>query len=1056
MPKFFIDRPVFAWVISLFIMMAGAIAIIHLPIAEYPSVAPPSISITATYLGASAETVQNTVTAVIEEQMSGLDHLVYMSSSSSSSGQSQVTLYFAPGTDPDIAQVDVQNKLQLAVPSLPVTVQQQGIVVAKSTRNFLMFFTLSCTNDTLDAIALGNYIQSTLFDPVSRVSGVGEADLFGSQYAMRIWLDPNKLKDYSIAPAAVISAVEAQNTEVPVGQLGMLPSVDGQAINITLQGQSTLTTTKQFGNIVLRVNPNGSRVFLRDVSRIELAGQTYTFGVRANGRPCAAVGIRLEPGANALATADAVRAKVAQLSKFFPIGVTVTWPYDSTEFIRASIHEVVKTLIEAIIMVFLILYFFLQNLRTAFIPTIVVPVALLGSFAIMQLLGFSINVLTMFGLVLAIGILVDDAIVVTENVERIMNEEGLSPRDATRKAMSQITGALIAISLVLTAVFIPMAFFGGSVGAIYRQFSLSLVSCMAFSVFLAMSLTPALCASMLKPVQKGHHFHKRGFWGWFNRKFDATTHRYEGWTSRVIKWTPFYLVIYVLIVGCVGWLFIRLPSAFLPAEDQGYFINLVQLPVGATQERTVNVLKKMESYYFSQPQVQDVIDVAGFSFAGQGQNSALAFVHLKDWSERPGADNAVPAIITRAFMGLGAIPEAFIIPINPPPIPELGIVAGFDMELEDQGGLGHDKLMDARRQLMAMAATNSEIAGLQMQALEDTPELKIDVDLTKAAALGVSPGDLNTTLTACFGSFYINNFINGNRVQHVLAQLDAPYRMLPHDLDKVYVQANGTNMAPLSEFVKTHWIYASPSLQHYNGFPALEMTGAAPPGKSIGQAMVAMEKLVQQLPKGIGYEWTGQSYEELLSSEQAPKLLALSILVVFLALAALYENWSIPLAVILVIPLGVIGALLGAMGRGLPNDVFFKVGLLTIIGLSAKNAILIVEFAKDLQAQGVPLIEATLTGARLRLRPILMTSLAFILGVMPMAISTGAGAASRHDMGTGVIGGMISATLLAVFFVPVFYVIVRRIFKSKIAPSHVSILSEGTDSSGTDNNTPKS
>jgi multidrug efflux pump len=671
MPKFFIDRPVFAWVISLFIMLAGAMAIIHLPIAEYPSVAPPSISITATYLGASAETVQNTVTAVIEEQMSGLDHLLYISSTSSSSGQSQVTLYFEPGTDPDVAQVDVQNKLQLATPSLPATVQQQGLVVAKSTRNFLLFFTLSCTNDSLDAIALGNYIQSTLFDPVSRVNGVGEADLFGSQYAMRIWLDPNKLKDYSISAASVINAVQVQNSEVPVGQLGMLPAVHGQEINITMQGQSTLNTPTQFGNIVLRVNQNGSRVYLRDVSRIELSGQTYTFGVRADGRPCAAVGIRLEPGANALATADAVRAKVAQLSKFFPTGVIVTWPYDSTEFIRASINEVVKTLLEAIVMVFLILYFFLQNLRTAFIPTIVVPVALLGSFAIMNMLGFSINVLTMFGLVLAIGILVDDAIVVTENVERIMNEEGLSPRDATRKAMEQITGALIAISLVLTAVFIPMAFFGGSVGAIYRQFSLSLISCMGFSVFLAMSLTPALCASMLKPVEKGHQHHKGGFWGWFNRKFDATTHRYEGWTSRILKRTPIYLGLYLLIVVAVGFLFIRLPSSFLPAEDQGYFLNLIQLQVGAAQEHTVDVLKKMEHYYFSQPQVEDVIDVAGFSFAGQGQNSALAFVHLKPWGERPGETNAVQAIIQRAFAGMGGIPDAYIIPINPPPIREL-------------------------------------------------------------------------------------------------------------------------------------------------------------------------------------------------------------------------------------------------------------------------------------------------------------------------------------------------------------------------------------------------
>ncbi len=1037
MPNFFIDRPVFAWVISLFIMLAGVMAILRLPVAEYPSVAPPSISITATYLGASAETVQNTVTTVIEEQMSGLDHLLYMSSTSSSSGQSQVLLYFEPGTDPDIAQVDVQNKLQLAVPSLPITVQQQGIVVAKATHNILMFFTLSSTNNSYDAITLGNYIRSTLQDPVSRVNGVGEADLFGSQYAMRIWLNPNDLKNYSITAADVISAVQAQNQEVPVGQLGMLPAVHGQEINITLQGQSTLNTPEQFGNIVLRVNPNSSRVFLRDVARIELAGENYTTSVRADGQPCAAVGIRLEPGANALATADAVRAKVKQLSRFFPPGIVVTWPYDSTEFIRASINEVVKTLLEAIVMVFLILYFFLQNLRTAFIPTIVVPVALLGSFAIMQLLGFSINVLTMFGLVLANGILVDDAIVVTENVERIMNEEGLSPRDATRKAMEQITGALIAISLVLTAVFIPMAFFGGSVGAIYRQFSLALVSCMGFSVFLAMSLTPALCASLLPPVEKGHHFQKKGFWGWFNRKFDATTHRYEGWTGRVLKRSPLYLLLYAAIVGVVGWLFVRLPSAFLPAEDQGYFINFIQLPVGATQQHTVEILKKMEQYYFSQPEVEDVIDVAGFSFAGQAQNAAIAFVHLKPWGERPGAEHSVETIIQKAFGVLGQIPDAIIYPLNPPPIPELGVVAGFDMELEDQAGLGHTALMSAKNQLLALGTKDPRVTQLQMQGLEDTPELKLDVDRVKASALGVSLADLDTTLTTYFGSYYINNFVDGNRVQHVVAQLDAPYRMLPQDLGNAYVRANGTNMAPLSEIVKTRWIYASPSLQHYNGFPAIEMIGSAPPGVSIGQSMDAMQEQAQKLPRGIGYEWTGQSYEELLSSKQAPVLLALSILVVFLALSALYESWSIPLAVILVIPLGMLGALLGAQMRGLPNDVFFKVGLLTIIGLSAKNAILIVEFAKDLQGQGVGLIEATLTGARLRLRPILMTSLAFILGVLPMAVSTGAGAASRHDMGTGVIGGMISATILAIFLVPVFYVVVRHIFKDK-ALSHTT------------------
>jgi multidrug efflux pump len=1033
MPKFFIDRPIFAWVISLFIMLAGCLAIVHLPVAEYPSVAPPSVAISAYYAGASAETVQDTVTTVIEQQMNGLDHLLYISSSSGASGQSVVTLYFEPGTNPDLAQVQVQNKLQLAIPILPATVQQQGVTVTKSTQNFLMFFALSSTNHSMNDIALGNYIASTVLDPIGRVNGVGEADLFGTEFAMRIWLNPQQLEDYGLTASDVIAAVQAQNAQVPVGQLGMLPAVKGQELNVTLQGQSTLTTAKQFGDILLRVNPDGSRVNLRDVARVELAGENYTTQARVNGRPAAAVGVRLAPSANALATAKAVRAKVKQLARFFPAGVSVEIPYDATEFISASIDEVVKTLIEAVILVFLIIYFFLQNLRTAFIPTIVVPVALLGTFAVMYALGFSINVLTLFGLVLAIGILVDDAIVVTENVERIMNEEGLPPREATRKAMDQITGALIAISLVLTAVFIPMAFFGGSVGAIYRQFSLSLVASMSFSVFLAMSLTPALCATLLPPVEKGHHFEKRGFWGWFNRNFAAATHRYEGRVGRIVGRTPRHLLIYLGIVAVVGWLFVRLPSAFLPSEDQGYLITSITLPVGATQQRTMAVLKQIEQYYFSQPEVADVIDVAGFSFNGQAQNSAIAFVRLKPWSQRPGPSHAVDAVIGRAFAALGAIPGAIIYPLNPPPIPELGVASGFDFELEDQAGLGHATLMQAKNDLLARAAKDGNITQLQMQGLEDTPELKVDVDQTKAAALGVSLADLNATLTTCYGSYYINNFVNGNRVERVIAQLDAPFRMLPQDLGATFVRGGSGRMAPLTELVTTRWIYGSPALQHYNGFPSLEMIGAAPAGVSIGQAMDAMESLSKELPKGIGYEWTGQSYEELLSSKQAPLLLALSILVVFLALAALYENWSIPLAVILVVPLGVLGALLGANLRELPNDVFFKVGLLTIIGLSAKNAILIVEFAKDLQAQGVGLREATLTAARLRLRPILMTSLAFILGVMPLAVSTGAGAASRHDIGTGVVGGMISATILAIFLVPMFYVTVRRIFKGKTA-----------------------
>ena len=1033
MPKFFIDRPIFAWVLSMLIMLGGVLAITHLPVAQYPSVAPPSIAINANYAGASAETVQDTVTSVIEQQMNGIDNLLYMSSSSSASGQSTVTLYFQSGTDPDIAQVQVQNKLQLAVPNLPQTVQQQGITVLKSTRNFLMIFTLSSTNKDVSDIALGNFISSSVLDPIRRLTGVGEADLFGTEYAMRIWLNPARLESYNLDANDVINAIQAQNTQVPVGQLGDRPAVKGQEINVTLQGQSTLTTVKQFEDILLRVNPDGSRVYLRDVARVELGGSSYAMQARVDGRPAAAVGVRLSPSANAVATANAVHAKVKELSKFFPAGVRADYPYDGSEFVRASIQEVVTTLVEAIAMVFLIIFLFLQNFRATFIPTIVIPVALLGTFAVMYALGFSINVLTMFGMVLAVGELVDDAIVVVENVERIMSEEGLSPREATIKAMKQITGALIGISLVLTAVFIPMAFFGGSVGAIYRQFSLTLISCMLFSIFLAMSLTPALCASLLKPIEQGHHLRKQGFFGWFNRGFAATRKNYEGFLARTLNKTPRYLVVYGAIVLAVGWLYFRLPSSFLPDEDQGYFITAIQLPVGATQQRTVDVLKQVESYYLKQPEIAGMVDIAGFSFNGQGQNAALAFVHLKDWSQRHGAQHSVQAIIGRAYMALSQVKDANIWPINPPPIPELGISSGFDFELEDQAGLGHDQLMQARDQLLGLAAKDPNIDPRQLryQGLEDTPQLKVDIDQAKASALGVSLADLNTALTTCFGSDYINNFVNGNRVQRVIAQLDSPYRMLPQDVNGIYVRNSNGQMVSLASLATLHWIYGSPSLQHFNGVPSLELVGAAPPGKSTGQAMTAMENLAKKLPNGFGYEWTGQSYEERLSGKQAPLLYALSLIVVFLALAALYENWSIPVAVILVVPLGILGALLAATGRGLPNDVFFKVGLLTIVGLSAKNAILIVEFAKDMQAQGKGLIEATLEAAHMRLRPILMTSLAFILGVMPLALSTGAGSASRHDIGTGVAGGMVTATVLAVFLVPVFFVVVRRMFKTQ-------------------------
>ncbi len=1031
MAKFFIDRPVFAWVISILIMLMGGLAIVKLPIAQYPNIAPPSVSVTARYSGASAEVLQDSVTSVIEQQLNGIDDLLYLSSTSESSGISTITLYFQPGTNPDIAQVQVQNKLQLAMPNLPSTVQQQGVTVAKATRNFLMFFTISTTDGSMDEIELGNYIAANVLDPIRRVTGVGEALQFGTQSAMRIWTDPHKLNSLGLDANDVLNAVQTQNSQVPVGQLGARPAIQGQQLNITLQGQSTLRTPKQFGDIILRVNPDGSRVRLSDVARVELGGQDYSSQARINSRPSSAVAIKLSPTANALATAEAVRAKVKELAKFFPKGVRVDYPYDSSTFVQISIEEVAVTLIEAIGLVFLVIYLFLQNLRATLIPTIVVPVALLGTFATMYGLGYSINVLTMFGMVLAIGLLVDDAIVVVENVERIMSQEGLSPREATRKAMGQITGALIGITLVLTSVFVPMAFFGGSVGAIYRQFSMAMISSMLFSVFLAMSLTPALCATLLAPIPKGHHHAKGGFFGWFNRGFSASTNEYQRLVERILRHLPPNIVAYLAILAAVGFLYVRLPASFLPEEDQGYFITSIQLPVGATQERTIAVLKQVEEYYLKQSEIDSLITVAGFSFNGRGQNAAIAFVRLKDWDKRPGRDHSVQAVIGRAFAALGAIKDAIIYPINPPPIAELGNATGFDFQLEDQANLGHEKLMQARNQLLGMAMKNPNIANVRPQGMEDIPQMRIDIDQDKAAALGVALADINTTLQTQFGSAYVNNFINGNRVQQVLVQLDAPFRMLPDDIGKVYVRNSTGKMVPLKAFATLHWTYGSPRLERYNGFPSMEIVGAAPRGKSSGEAMAAMEEMAKQLPAGIGFEWTGQSYEERLSGSQAPALYALSLLVVFLCLAALYESWAIPLSAMLVVPLGVLGALLAVYLRGLPNDVYFKVGLLTTIGLSTKNAILIIEFAKSLQSQGKGLIEATLEAVHLRLRPILMTSFAFILGVLPLMFSTGAGSASRQTIGTGVAGGMLSATLLAIFMVPVFYVVVRRIFKAR-------------------------
>ena len=1027
MARFFIDRPVFAWVISILICLLGGIAITRLPVAQYPSVAPPSISITANYAGASAETLSDTVTSVIEQQLNGIDNLLYMSSASDANGTVGITLYFKPGTNPDVAQVQVQNKVQLATPSLPLTVQQQGVVVAKATRNYMMFITLSSEDGSMDAIALGNYLASNVLDPLRRVAGVGEVIQFGTQYAMRIWLDPDKLVSFNLTPSDVSAAIQAQNTQVPVGQLGALPAVEGQQLNVILQARATLTEVEQFKNILLRVNPDGSRVYLHDVARVELGGQDYSIKARIDGKPASAAAIKLSPSANALDTAEAVRKEVDRLKAFFPRGVKVIYPLDTSAFVKISIEEVLKTLIEAIILVFLVMYLFLQNIRATLIPTLVVPVALLGTCGLMAAFGFSINVLTMFGMVLAIGILVDDAIVVVENVERIMSEEGLSAKEATRKAMGQITGALIGITLVLTAVFIPMAFFGGSVGTIYRQFTMSMVSCMLFSVFLALSMTPALCASLLKQVDAGHHHAKGGFFGRFNRGFDAFTTRYQGWVGVLVKRSYTGMIALVGVIVLVVVLYQKMPSAFLPEEDQGYFIALISLPVGATDARTSEALLKVEEYFSKQPEIDHYFTVAGFSFAGKAQNSALAFLRLKPWDERKGKEHHVQAVIQRALIGLGGIKDAIVFSLNPPAIPELGTSSGFDFWLQDVGGVGHEKLNAARNQLLGMAAQNPALMQVRPQGLNDAAQLKIDLDPDKAVALGVSLADINSTLQTAFGSAYVNNFINGPRVQRVIVQLDAPFRMTPEDLGKVYVRNKSGGMVPLSALTQTHWTFGSPQLQRYNGIPAVNIVGSAAPGLSSGQAMIEMEQMAAKLPPGIGYSWSGQSLEERISGNQAPLLYGISLLIVFLCLAALYESWSIPVAVIFVVPLGILGALAAVSFRDLPNDVYFKVGLLTTVGLSTKNAILIIEFALDLQKEGKGLFEAILTAVKLRLRPILMTSMAFVLGVVPLVISTGAGSASQNAIGTGVAGGMITGTVLAVFLVPVFFVVVSQI-----------------------------
>ncbi|MDF7650265.1 efflux RND transporter permease subunit [Pantoea sp. Acro-805] len=1043
MAKFFIDRPIFAWVLAIIIMLAGALAIINLPIEQYPNVAPPAVEIQATYPGADAKTLQDSVTQVIEQNMNGIDGLMYMASSSDSSGTLTLTLTFQSGTNADIAQVQVQNKLQLAMPLLPQEVQQQGIQVKKSSSSFLMVAGFVSDDGSMTQNDISDYVASNIKDPISRTPGVGDTQVFGAQYAMRIWLDPHKLNNYQLTPVDVISALGTQNTQVAAGQLGGTPPVPGQQLNASIIAQTRLTNTEEFGNILLKVNQDGSQVRLRDVAKIELGGENYEIIARYNGKPASGIGIKLATGANALDTAQAVKDELAKLQPFFPAGMKTVYPYDTTPFVKISIFEVVKTLFEAIVLVFLVMYLFLQNFRATLIPTIAVPVVLLGTFAIISAFGYSINTLTMFGMVLAIGLLVDDAIVVVENVERVMAEEGLPPKEATKRSMEQIQGALVGIALVLSAVFIPMAFFGGSTGVIYRQFSITIVSAMALSVLVALILTPALCATMLKPIKKGDHGKTTGFFGWFNRLFDKSTNHYVDSVGHIVRSTGRYLVIYLVIVVGMAYLFLKLPTSFLPEEDQGLLLAQAQLPAGATQERTQKVLDQVTDYFLNKEKdsVNSVFTVNGFGFAGRGQNTGIAFVSLKPWDERGDASLKVPAIAGRAMQALGQIKDAMVFPFNLPAIIELGNATGFDFMLTDQGNLGHEKLTAARNQLFGMIAQHPDtLVGVRPNGMEDTPQYKLIIDQEKAQALGVSLSDINTTLGAGWGGSYVNDFIDRGRVKKVYVMGQADSRMLPDDISKWFVRNSSGTMVPFSAFSSAKWQYGSPRLERYNGLPSMEILGQAAPGKSSGDAMNLMEELAGKLPAGIGYDWTGMSYQERLSGNQAPALYAISLIVVFLCLAALYESWSIPFSVMLVVPLGVVGALIFTTLRGLSNDVYFVVGLLTTIGLSAKNAILIVEFAKDLmEKEGKGLVESTLEAARMRLRPILMTSLAFILGVLPLAISTGAGSGAQNAVGTGVMGGMVTATALAIFFVPVFFVVVRRRFgknKAEIEQGH--------------------
>ena len=1037
MPRFFINRPIFAWVIAIMVMLAGLLAIKTLPVSQYPPIAPPQITINAMYPGASAQTVQDTVTQVIEQKLNGIDNLIYMSSTSDSSGTVAINLTFKAGTDPNIAQVQVQNKLQLAMPILPQIVQRQGVSVVKSTRNFLLIIGLVSEDGSMDRNALADYMVSNVQDIVSRLEGVGELQLFGFQNAMRIWLNPAKLNNFRLTTNEVIAALQAQNAQVSAGQFGGTPAVAGQQLNATITARTLLQTTEQFDAIVLRTNPDGSTVRLKDVAESRIGTENYDIQSRYKGKPMGGMAIRLAAGANALDTGDRVKAKMAELEKYFPPGMKVVYPYDTTPFVRISMEEVVQTLLEAVCLVFIIMFLFLQNFRATLIPTIAVPVVLLGTFGVLSAGGFSINTLTMFALVISIGLLVDDAIVVVENVERIMSEEGLSPHDATIKSMGQITSALWGIATVLTAVFLPMAFFGGSTGVIYRQFSITIISSMILSVLVAMILTPALCATLLKPVPKGHEACESGwycpFFRWFNTWFDRRRDQYERLVSRSFDKPVRYLVGYGLIVVVMAFLFLRLPTAFLPDEDQGFIICQVQLPAGATQERTLKLIEQLEHHFLEREaeSVEAIITIAGFSFAGRGQNMGLAFVRLKDWNLRKSKELKAAAVAGRAMQAFSQFRDGLAFAFSPPAVVELGQANGFDFQLQDRGGLGHDKLMEARNQLLGMAKNNPKLIAVRPNGQDDAPQFKLDIDDVRAGALGLSPADINAVLSTAWSSSYINDFIQNGRVKKVYLQADPKYRMLPEDINRWYVRNAKGEMVPFSAFATAHWQYGSPRLERYNGIPSTQIMGQAAPGESTGEAMAEMEKMAAELPPGFGFEWSGLSYEEKQAGKQAPALYAISLLVVFLAVAALYESWTIPFVNLLMLPLGLVGAVAAVTMRVLPNDVYLQIGLLTTVGLSTKNAILIIQFIKAQMQQGHELVDATLAAVKIRLRPVIMTSLAFFFGTLPMALTRGAGAAAQNAIGTAVTGGLLSATFIDLIFIPFFFVLVSRRFAKK-------------------------